>query len=108
MTTLPVYDGTNAQFIFDLLAQSGVDTGGRQLKLRLGVETISVVAQNNGDATVTHGMGSTPVAVVCTTDQLNWFASADTLDDDSFRIQIREYQGASVTVDVTVYWVALG
>lgn len=108
--TLPLLkvEDHDTQFNFDQIAQRFLDAGGRQAKLRFGTTAINIVAGNNGAATVTHGMGSTPVAVLCTTDQLNWFASADTVGATTFRTQIREYQATAATLTVNVYWAALG
>lgn len=96
------------QFNFDEIAKRFLDTGGRALKMRSGTGTISIVANNSGNATVTHGLGSTPSVVVATTDQVNWFASNDSFGASTFRVQVREYQAAVVTVTVTYYWLAIG
>jgi hypothetical protein len=61
---LPLWDGTQdgLQYILDLLAQSVIDTGGRQVKERFGLVNVGAGA----DVTVTHGLGTTPLNIQAT------------------------------------------
>lgn len=72
--------GTNPTF--DDIAKYLIDTGGRTIKLRFGRTTITF---NNGGAAsavsqvkqVSHGLGSTPVAIYATMDSIGNGAAAD-------------------------------
>lgn len=101
-------DGPGTQRNFEALARAFIDTGGRSLKLRVGTHSFSIVAAASASATKNHGMGSTPVGVVATTDGLNWFASADTFTSTQFNLKIRQYQAAVETLTVVTYWLAFG
>lgn len=63
---LPVYDGTNAQVIFDLIAKVLVDTGGRSIRL-LGPFSAAVpnlAAGATGSTAYSHGLNiAAPVVV---------------------------------------------
>jgi hypothetical protein len=112
-------EGDLEQFVKSLLDRLGIrspsqllaallDTGGRRLKVRFGTEDVSVAADNAGSATVVHGLGSTPVIVLATTDDPDFFAYTTTYDATDFLLGIRQYQATSVTTTVRTYWLALG
>lgn len=101
----------NIQFNFDKLAQLVIDTGGQTLKLRAGSATLTWAASDtSGDATVSHGLGSEPVAVIATSDFNTAYAAITVISKDAtdFVLRGRDVAGTSRTGSNTVYWAAIG
>lgn len=110
---LPLHDGENTQAIFDLIAKSAIDTGGRSIKLRFGTSSVTFTASpTSAQVTIAHGMGSTPTLAA-------GFARTPT----NARVTVQESAAASATnifltgfisdavassVTQSIYWIAIG
>jgi hypothetical protein len=110
-------DPTSLQFILDRLAQSVIDTGSQALRMRYGTVLVHWAASATSDAaTVTHGLGTTPVAVAVTgkgtmADTTNSANSYWWGDETStiFKVRGKTVGGAAIGPgDSTVTWIAIG
>jgi hypothetical protein len=107
----------NLQFILDRLVQSGVDTGGRQVKVRFGSGTITWPggAATSNQLTVAHGMGGTPTNVYLTMTQPANFNTLfrESAAADATNIYVRGVVSDLVTAPAAAstqkfHWLAIG
>jgi hypothetical protein len=110
-------DPAAVQFAIDVMARQFLDSGGRSLKIRTGTTTISwpggsVVSDTE---TVTHGLGSTPVAVLLTVKDNSGLVLSPVVD--AFTYTSTQFSCRAITIDgttplntatTTVVWLALG
>ena len=80
---------------------------GDTLKYRVeNFGAISTTTDGSGDVTVTHGMGTTPTAVLVTpTGTTAWIVSVHTIGATTFKVRFYDAAGAAVTTTaVTATW----
>ena len=70
------------------------------------IGAISTSTDGSGDVTVTHGMGTTPTAVLVTpTGTTPWIVSVHTIGATTFKVRFYDAAGAAVTTTaVTATW----
>ena len=98
---------------FEKLAGVLVDTGGRLVRVRFGTDTLSFSASaTSATKTVTHGLGTTPVAAMAICNVSSDYIVLGTIDgslnDETFQLAGRTNGGGSITATPRFYWVALG
>lgn len=115
---LPPYDPddpASLQFILDFIATRLLDTGGRSLKLRAGSDSVTYPggsALSNGK-NVSHGLGSTPIAVALVANSAGVGASyafvTGALTSTVIPMQITA-PGFTPALNTTqtFYWLAIG
>lgn len=105
-----IADGSVTDRNFQKLMSLVIDTGGQSVGLRFGVASVTHTASVQGVQTVTHGLGRTPGAVLCTVnagaDGTAYTASAFNLAATTFGIVTTRAPAFSATL--SVYWVAIG
>jgi hypothetical protein len=112
--TLPYWDGSDdsLRFILDLIASRFVDTGGRSVGVRWGVQELTFSgAASSATEEVEHGLGTTPVIVLATADIDGdaWcLCLTGTYTDTTFEIAGRDTDAALITGTSNAYWLALG
>lgn len=116
--TLPLLkvDDPTLQFNFDEIAKKFLDAGGRQVKVRFGSTTAAfAAAATSSEVTVTHGMGSTPVAVYATGEYVSGTFGPvavgvrnGSINSTTFKLSARATAGETPTSNVTLYWLAVG
>lgn len=111
---IPVYDGDpqTLQFILERLAMSAIDTGGRSIKLRWGTGTLTFAAStDSAHVTVTHGMGSAPVAVAPIASSAPTFNDIPRFNVDAFTsttFGINGQKSVANSTSVNFLWIAIG
>lgn len=92
--------------------QSKFDTGGKSIRLRYGAGTATWAggSQDTGDATVTHGMGKTPVVVFTQSQTVTAMTRPTTVGPTTFTVKARTLDGSSPagTTTADFYWLAIG
>lgn len=106
-----VSDVAAAQRNFDTLTRTMLETGGVSASIRFGTKSVSTSASTTGTASVTHGMGATPLLVVATA--LNSTGGltnvcVDTIGATTFNTSIKFTDGVARTTSITVGWIAIG
>lgn len=76
-------------------------------KVNFGSDTWSSTAANNGATTITHGLGTTPVAMFCTASDGLVVMAVDTVGATTFRAWFRYADGVARTASGPFYWLAV-
>jgi hypothetical protein len=117
--TLPlehVQDGDWAALnrVVDMLRSLVLDTGGRSLGIRVGTATVTFAgASPNGQQTVTHGLGKTPVgfsAILTGADDVIPIIQGGTMTSTTFVLVASSKTGVNIAAGQqrTFYWIVLG
>lgn len=94
---------------FEQLQAQVIDTGGTGLHLRTGTATVPVVADTFGNlADIPHGLGRLPHIILLTSSTRLYLPAPGDITDTTFRIDIDHIEAVSQTLDVDVYWMAIG
>lgn len=73
-----------------------------------GTVVVSFVATSVGSATVTHGLGGTPKAVIVSCrNTFSYFATSGAIGAATFAAQVRSYTTTAATGSITVDWFAI-
>jgi hypothetical protein len=100
----------DVQANFDWLLKRFLDTGGRSGSIRFGTAVVTFSAADTSDTeTVTHGLGTTPVAVVVSANIFSpgIFAVTQSVGATTFQTRAITRSGTH-TGDVTIFWIAVG
>lgn len=104
-------DAASTQRNFDVLDRLVPENGGRGVRERSGVTSVSTSGATTGSASVTHGMGSTPVTVVATAMNSTGGLTnvcVDTVGATAFNVSVKFTDGVARTTTITVGWIARG
>lgn len=110
----PLLDNTPAARNFSKLASLVPDTGGQSVGVRFGTQQLTWPGSNTttSTATVTHGLGRTPVVVLANVVSGAPFAvtSLGTVGAATFTLNARTVDGSSPAngTHATVHWMVIG
>lgn len=107
-------DGSVSDRNFQALARLVLDTGGRSIGIRFGTNSTVdwAASKDSSTATVTHGLGKTPIVVLCQfhdTGSLTTSPVANVGGLTSTQFSIAGHNDTAITAtDVPFFWVVIG
>lgn len=113
-------DWATARRNFEKLTATGLDTGGRRVGVRFGVQTLTWPggSQISNAPTVSHGLGRTPIGVLygrigglsAGSALAIPFTDAGSMDDTSFDVAAKTHDESSPAAATTasIFWVVIG